>query len=297
MLHSEDHRIALFNGKLRRSWVRAFALLPFVVLLEWGLICNAFSAYGLATFDNPGLGWVCMNAMINGALGGATVLLIGLPLTQPFSFNCRLFLSLACAVVLICFGIILDTGTRLDTLILKIGYQLTIPYLKKPLDASYPTSFQSVLPANSQVCATTPIGKICIVTGRGLLRTYEWHGASRSVQLTLARDDRDLVSRRSLNGWPGYDFVEHDGVSRLNALETRLYFSGEGQALAYLRAMNSSILPLVHTRDGLTIGWSKGTDRSTLTVFIAQVLINGIKPENLPQSNDSAISISPSKEP
>jgi hypothetical protein len=136
-----------------------------------------------------------------------------------------------------------------------------------------------------------------ITTGRGLLRTYTWTGASRSVAMVPVTHDsnRELNYPTDLQNrthrFPGFNWKMNDHVARFCSAESVINFQSKKEAVEWIREDGCQCVPNIYTNDGIVITWSKNIEPGTLWVLVKQVLINGKKPTNLPGASDKTIQI------
>ncbi len=140
----------------------------------------------------------------------------------------------------------------------------------------------------ARIDATTSNGKISITAGKGLRRTYEWEGASRSVDM-WPREKRWYGSMGLYYPGPGEHWPEHNGVTRGVVEEGQQHFKSDAEALAWLKKDTTNYHPIVWNNEGLVVGWSKTLPRRQLNVDVWQIYINGKKPTALRGANDKAI--------
>jgi hypothetical protein len=181
-----------------------------------------------------------------------------------------------------------------DRLIDWTGYQCFLLAPSSPKDLPVPSGLSPVLPPNIRIEAQTPRGTIAITTGNGLLRTYEWDGTKRSLQ--LLPPDAGKLNGQSFHSTqfgpdgvriPSYDWPEHQGISRADCTETRRDFQSLNEAADWLEGQTGdNTLPAVWTNNGLVVAWSTGMQDKSLTIKLTQIFIKGKKPSHLPGSQD-----------
>ena len=180
----------------------------------------------------------------------------------------------------------------------RIGYLVSRLSPPQPHDDPTPPGPKPVLSPMTQLVAHTPEGEITIASGHGLLRTYSWEGATRSLE--LIPPSRDLYGEQHFHTrhdspdgerTPAYDWQEFRGIVRGEAWESEQHFQTLNEAEAWLQKENDPALPLVWTNDGLVVGWSKRVDYKALTVVVHQIFVNGRKPTQLAGSQDSLVSV------
>lgn len=154
-------------------------------------------------------------------------------------------------------------------------------------DGPIPAGAEVVMAPGSSITAETSTGTIKITAGKGLLRSYTWEGATRSVEMG-AREKRWQGSLGI--GWPGSGdhWKEHNGISRGVLEEGQMRFTSVAAAMKWIKE-RAKWLPLVYRNDGLLVGFGKNLSRKQLNVEVWQIYINGKKPTKLAGSQDAKI--------
>lgn len=155
-----------------------------------------------------------------------------------------------------------------------------------PGDGPIPKKNEVVMAQGSRLTATTPVGKIVIVAGQGLRRSYTWDGATRAVEM-WPRDKRWYGSLGLYYPGPGNHWREHEGISRGVVQEGQQHFETTAEAMDWLKKLQWQ--PHVWNNSGLVVGWSKTPARQQLNVDVWQLYIGGKKPTKLPGADDKAI--------
>jgi hypothetical protein len=155
-------------------------------------------------------------------------------------------------------------------------------------DGPVPAKNEVVMTPGMQITATTPTGTITVTAGQGLLRSYTWEGATRSVEME-PRSERWHGSLGLYFPGPGYHWEEHNGVARAVVEEGQQHFETSEEAVRWIAA--HSCLSPVYRNDGLVVAWGKSLPRKQLDVEVWQVYIGGKKPSRLPGSQDEAIRV------
>ncbi len=150
-------------------------------------------------------------------------------------------------------------------------------------DGPIPAGTEAVMAPGSSVTAETATGTITITAGKGLLRSYTWDGAKRSVEMRA----REGKWKGSL-GTEDPSWKEHNGISRGMLHESNLRFTTAAAAMKWITE-KAKELPIVYRNDGLLIGFGKNLSRKTINVEVWQIYINGKKPTKLASSQDSKI--------
>ena len=146
-----------------------------------------------------------------------------------------------------------------------------------------------VLTTGMTITATTSTGTILISSGPELNRTYTWEGASRSATL-WPRAERWYGSLGAYYPGPGEHWPEHNGITRGVLQEGQQHFASEQEATDWLRKQ-SGYYPTVYRDDGLVVSFCKTVARRQINVEVWQILIDGVKPQTLPGSDNSKISV------
>jgi hypothetical protein len=109
--------------------------------------------------------------------------------------------------------------------LIGLGFVLVVALAAVPL-----SRFQSNDTENCVEVINESSGNFAIISGKGLLRTYTWAGADRSISMVpvVLGEVKELnypvdFSRRTPI-WPGFDWTMHDGVARCCSLEMILDF-------------------------------------------------------------------------
>ena len=154
-------------------------------------------------------------------------------------------------------------------------------------DGSIPAGTEVVMTPGSSITAETSTGTITITAGKGLLRSYTWEGATRSVEMG-ARQKRWQGSLGI--GWPGPGdhWKEHNGITRGVLEEAQMRFTTAAAAMKWVN-QKAKELPLVYRNDGLVVGYGKNLSRRQLNVEVWQIYIGGKKPKTLAGSQNSKI--------
>ena len=154
-------------------------------------------------------------------------------------------------------------------------------------DGPIPAGTEVVMAPGSSITAETSIGTIKITAGQGLLRSYTWESATRSVEMG-AREKR-WQGRLGI-GWPGPGdhWKEHNGITRGVLEEAQMRFTTAAAAMKWIN-QKAKELPLVYRNDGLVVGFGKNLSRRQLNVEVWQIYVNGKKPTTLAGSQDSKI--------
>ncbi len=150
-------------------------------------------------------------------------------------------------------------------------------------DGPIPAGTEAVMAPGSSITAETATGSITITAGKGLLRSYTWEGATRSVEMRA----REGKSKGSL-GTEDPSWKEHNGINRGMLDEGNLRFATAAAAMKWINE-KAKELPIVYRNDGLLIGFGKNLCRKTINVEVWQIYINGKKPTKLAGSQDAKI--------
>lgn len=156
-------------------------------------------------------------------------------------------------------------------------------------DGPVPKGTETVMAPRSSITAETSTGIITITAGNGLLRSYTWEGATRSVEMG-ARRQRWMGSLGIAFPGPGDHWKEHNGITRGVLEEGQMRFTTSAAALKWLEDLGSW-LPLVYRNDGLVVGFGKNLSRRQLNVQVWQIYINGKKPTKLTGANDDKVRV------
>lgn len=163
-----------------------------------------------------------------------------------------------------------------------------------PADRPIPRKNEVVMAPGSRLTATTSVGTISILAGKGLRRDYTWDGATRAIEME-PRADRWYGSMGIYSVGFGDHWVNHNGITRGVCEEGQQHFDTLEDATVWLKSRDLD--PHVWTNDGLVVGWSKSLPRRQLSVDVWQIYIKGKKPTNFPGGDDAAIEYEPNPLP
>jgi len=277
-----------FQTLILLLWFAAGMLAEFSLLTERA----SFMSWSGSYFQSFGPGWIWLMSLwygIAAILLGTTLLFF---FTKP---------RLSWIPLLFCITMVATDHfprqepwqeSYTDKCIYWFGYACSLISPQRPQDKPIPEGLRPVIPPRTRIQAETPLGRIAITSGNGLLRTFEWDGVSRSLEL-LPPDqsqygDPSFHSRHHVGSLrtPSYDWSEHKGITCGETWESYKNFDSVDAASGWLEGETEPCMPAVWTHDGLLVEWSTGVDYRALTVIITQVLINGKKPTHLPGSSD-----------
>jgi hypothetical protein len=266
---------------------------PFGALFFWLNLMQSFASWSGGAFDRGGQNWIWLKCGYYGLVGLLFGLALMLALTKYSKWWLLIFVGFAMVILDFVPRDELWNCSYVDQAIDYVGYAISRMFPYVPHDVEIPPGHSPVIPPLTHVTVETPKGRLGIKSGHGLLRTYEWDGVTRSLELLPPESgrygDHSFHSRRSLNSGervPSYDWVEHNGITRGEAWESQMNFKSLQQADAWLEGRRDKTLPCVWTHDGLVIGWSTECDWKSLTIEVYQLLINGQKPSALMGSDD-----------
>lgn len=154
-------------------------------------------------------------------------------------------------------------------------------------DGPIPPGTEVVMAPGSSISAETSMGEITITAGKGLLRSYTWDGATRSVEMGV-RKVRWYGSLGLSFPGPGDHWKEHNGITRGVLEEGQMRFKTVAAALKWIKDRRKSI-PLVYRDDGLVVGFDIVPERRQINVEVWQIYINRKKPKTLAGSTNSYI--------
>jgi hypothetical protein len=264
---------------------------PFAAELLYLSFSRGFMDWSGGSFDPFGDNWIWLKCTYFGLIGFSSGLIAMLALTTTAKHWLLLFVPILMSV--------LDfvpkdepwTCSYTDQAIDFVGYAISrvFPYI--PQDKEIPPGQSPVIQPLTHIAIKTPKGTLAIISGHGLLRTYEWDGVTRLLELFPPdKGEHSFHSRRySEEGVriPAYDWEDHKGITRGEAWESRVNFKSMHEANSWLEGRRDKALPCVWTHDGLVVGWSTDCDDKSLTILVYQVLINSEKPSSLAGSDDS----------
>jgi hypothetical protein len=120
-------------------------------------------------------------------------------------------------------------------------------------------NLELVMSEGETIKATTQMGEITIVAGKGLKRTYMWDGCKQSITM-WARKERWYGSLGAYYPAPSYlHWFACNGISRCVVDEGIQHFNNE-KAL-YKWISDIKWMELVYTSDGLLVCWQKSPQR------------------------------------
>lgn len=152
-----------------------------------------------------------------------------------------------------------------------------------------------VLSEGDTIVATTGAGKIEILAGAGLKRSYTWEGATRTAKL-LPREERWNGSFGAYFPGPGEHWRNHNGITRGVLQEGQQHFKDKKAALDWL-ATRQKWYPTVFTNSGLAVSFGKVAERRQINVEVWQIMIEGKPPKGLRGANDTKVQFVKSKKP
>jgi hypothetical protein len=248
------------------------------------------------TYDRFGDNWIWLKSAYFGLIGLSVGLIAMLALTATAKNWFFLAVPLLMSVLDFLPHDELWNCSYVDQAIDFVGYTMSRVFPDTPQDKEYPPGASPAIPPMMHITVQTPKGSLGITSGHGLLRTYDWDGVTRSLELYPPDNgDHSFHSRRysaQRARIPAYDWVNHKGITRGEAWESRTNFRSMHEANSWLEGQRDEALPCVWTHDGLVVGWSTNCDWKSLTILVHQVLINGKKPTSLNGSDDSKFAFS-----
>lgn len=144
-----------------------------------------------------------------------------------------------------------------------------------------------VMSEGDTIVATTDAGKIEILAGAGLKRSYTWEGATRTAEL-LPREERWDGSFGAYFPGPGEHWKKHNGITRGVLQEGRQHFKDKKAALEWL-ATRQKWYPTVFTNSGLAVSFGKVAERRQIDVEVWQIMIEGKPPKGLKGADDTKV--------
>lgn len=181
--------------------------------------------------------------------------------------------------------------TLLSCLFALVSIQGCLPSI---LDSQEAIENEVVMTEGMIISATNNLGTIKIEAGPGLLRSYTWEGATRSVKM-IPRKERWYGKFGIYFPGRGLHWKKHNNIQRGVLEEAQLYFMSIEDTMKFLRHP-SRVESTVYTENGLAVTWSKSINPSggpggTLFVDVWQVYLNGKKPNMLPGSQNDKMKI------
>jgi hypothetical protein len=148
-------------------------------------------------------------------------------------------------------------------------------------------NLELVMSEGEIIKATTQMGELTIVAGKGMKRTYKWDRCKRSVTM-WARRERWLGSLGAYYPAPSYlHWVSCNGISRCVVQEGIQHFNSNKELFEWIN--KRKWMELVYTSDGLLVCWQKSPQREQLSVEVWQLLVNEKKPNKLKGADDLKI--------
>lgn len=144
-----------------------------------------------------------------------------------------------------------------------------------------------VMSEGDTIVATTDAGKIGILAGAGLKRSYTWEGATRTAEL-LPREERWDGSFGAYFPGPGEHWKNHNGITRGVLQEGQQHFKDKKAALEWL-ATRQKWYPTVFTNSGLAVSFGKVAERRQIDVEVWQIMIEGKPPKGLKGADDTKV--------
>jgi hypothetical protein len=152
-----------------------------------------------------------------------------------------------------------------------------------------------VMSEGDTILATTDAGKIEVLAGAGLKRSYTWEGATRTAKL-LPREERWDGSFGAYFPGPGEHWKNHNGITRGVLQEGQQHFKDKKSALDWL-ATRQKWYPTVFTNSGLAVSFGKVAERRQINVEVWQIMIEGKPPKGLRGADDTKVRFVKSKKP
>ncbi len=154
-------------------------------------------------------------------------------------------------------------------------------------DGPIPAGTEVVMAPGSSITAETSTGTITITAGKGLMRSYTWDGATRSVEMGVRKIRWNGSLGLAFPG-PGDHWKENNGITRGVLEEGQMRFNTVAEAMQWLGGKGKE-MPIVYRNDGLVVGFGKNLSRKQLNVEVWQIYINGKKPTSLTGSQNAKI--------
>jgi hypothetical protein len=143
----------------------------------------------------------------------------------------------------------------------------------------------------------TPVGKVSVVAGKGLERSYEWDGCSLSASMFVRRSRwYGSLGAYDPAGRMGPADALRDklrackGISRTVVEEGQIHFDDEQAAEAWIKRY-STISPTVWTNDGLLAQWRIVPSRDQFSFNLWLICVQGRSPKKLAGATNEAIKL------
>jgi hypothetical protein len=173
-----------------------------------------------------------------------------------------------------------------------IGWSImNLAWLLPVRDDPIPPQNEVVMQPAMVIEGNTPAGKLSILAGQGLKRTYTWEGESRSVQMR-PRLKSELRDMGIYFPGAGEHWYPNHGITRGVLQEGVIHFKSDDEMFAWLKE-TPGFVPRVYRNDGLSLWVMKNSSRKQLNVDLFQIDVNGKRPSSLPGADDSSITVLP----
>lgn len=147
-----------------------------------------------------------------------------------------------------------------------------------------------ILTPGMSIAAKNIHGNLLIQAGDNYHRSFTWEGETRSVDM-LPRTERWNGSSGLYYPGRGNHWKEHDGITRAVIDEGILNFESLAGILEYIGRYEDRN-SLAYNDEGFFVYWDKSPGAGgTLNVQLWQFLINGAKPNGIPGSDNTKITI------
>ena len=149
------------------------------------------------------------------------------------------------------------------------------------------------------ITASTTSGNIVIQAGKGFERTYTWDNCTRSVTM-YPREKRWFGGYGIYYPGEGNHWNNCNGITRGVLEEGQQHFDTIAQAIDFIKKFkipeqikNIGITreSTIYSNDGLLVSWSFIPRRNSFNAEVWQILINNMKPTQLPGAQDGAITV------
>lgn len=256
-----------------------------------------------SSFDRFGSIWILAKSLRLGLI----TFLIAQSLYTFSSFNPIDARVILFVVALFILEIRIGSRSCLDRILTTSGYAISRIFPYRPQDRKIADGIAAIAP-NTSVSVQAPNGAITITASHVTLRSIQWEGATRHLELKnksldgysqfLYAPDHGIGVKQRLyipllvsEDFPGFWWKRHNGITRFNYCEGIVKRETIDECLEWFRSGRHRHLDFVRTSDGLVVGWSKHPDSQSIHVEVWQLLVDGKKPINFPNSTDGAFKI------
>jgi len=175
----------------------------------------------------------------------------------------------------------------MKTLLIVLVFISALAVADSRVAAAGADMLELVMSKGDKILATTEAGRIEIMAGDGLNRSYTWDGATRTAEL-LPRTKRWYGSMGAYYPGPGEHWKDNNGITRGVLQEGQQHFEDKEAAQKWL-AQQGKWYSTVFTNSGLVVSFAKVAGRRQINVEVWQITIGGVPPKELNGADDAKV--------